>query len=94
MSHFRDRRFGEHDTTFPADVSRRTFGKAITFVRRCAASAVALAATTISLVIALARPETGATQKVLLVLLIGGCIYLARLITALSVRVQEHILRA
>jgi hypothetical protein len=55
---------------------------------------LALTATTLSLVIAVARPETGATEKVVLVVLIGGCIYLARLITALSARVQEHILRA
>ena len=53
-----------------------------------------LTATTISLVIGLARPETGATEKVVLVVLIGGCIYLARLITGWATRVQEHILRA
>ena len=84
-----------HDTTFPADVPRRTFGKVITFVRLMRVLLLlALTATTISLVIALARPETGATEKIVLIMLVGGCIYLARLITALSARVQEHLVRA
>ncbi len=55
---------------------------------------LALTATAISLVMAIARPETGATEKVVLVVLIGGCIYMARLITSWAARLQEHMLRA
>ena len=79
----------------PADVPRRTVGKVITFVRLMRMLLLlALTATTISMVIALARPETGATEKVVLVVLVGGCIYVSRLTIALTARVQEHILRA
>ena len=67
----------------------------ITFVRLLRVLLLlALSATAISLVMAVTRPETGATEKVVLVVLIGGCIYLARLITSWAARLQEHMVRA
>lgn len=53
-----------------------------------------MSATAISLVMGIARPETGAMEKVVLVVLVGGCIYVARLITSWAAHVQEHMLRA
>ena len=55
---------------------------------------LAVSATAISLVMGIARPETGATEKVVLVVLIGGWIYVARLITSWAANVKEHMLRA
>ena len=55
---------------------------------------LALSATAISLVMAVTRPETGATEKVVLVVLIGGCIHLARLTISWAARLQEHMVRA
>lgn len=54
---------------------------------------LALAALTLSLVIGLARPETGLVEKVVLVFLIVGCVFLAAKAATLSTRVQARLRR-
>ena len=53
-----------------------------------------LAVFAVSFVIGVATPETGVVEKVVLVALLGGCVYLAAKVTnvatRLSRRVQSH----
>ncbi len=55
---------------------------------------LALAVITLSLIIALARPETGPVEKVVLVLLVAACFVLAARIATWSARAQAWIQRS
>ncbi len=48
---------------------------------------------TLSLVMGIGSPETGAVEKVVLVALIAGCILLAAQVSRLASRLQERLLR-
>ncbi len=50
-----------------------------------------LAAVVVSLVIGVARPETGVVEKVLLVALIGACVYVAAKVTDWTTRLRERV---
>jgi hypothetical protein len=50
-----------------------------------------LAVFTISLIVGLARPETGVVEKVVLVGLIAGCVYVAAKVTALASSWQQRL---
>ena len=52
---------------------------------------LALAVLTISFVIGLGTSGTGVVEKVVLVLLIGGCVYTAAKVTALSEWLVQHL---
>jgi hypothetical protein len=54
---------------------------------------LALAVLTVSLVIGLARPETGVVEKLVLVALIAGCVYLAAQVSSWSTRLQARLRR-
>jgi hypothetical protein len=50
-----------------------------------------IAAFALSLVIGLARPETGVVEKAVLALLIGACVYLAARVSLWSTKVQARL---
>ncbi len=50
-----------------------------------------LATIVVSLVIGVARPETGVVEKVLLVALIGACVYVAAKVTDWTTRLRERV---
>jgi hypothetical protein len=52
-----------------------------------------LALFTLSFVMGIGSPETGAIEKVVLVTLIAGCIFLATQVSRLASRLQERLLR-
>jgi hypothetical protein len=52
-----------------------------------------LAALVVSLVIGLARPETGIIEKAVLVTLIAGCVFLAAQLSAWSTKAQARFRR-
>jgi hypothetical protein len=52
-----------------------------------------LAVLTIALVIALGRPETGAAEKLALLALIAGCIFLAAQASKIATRTRRRIQR-
>jgi hypothetical protein len=52
-----------------------------------------LALFTLSFVMGVGTPETGAIEKVVLVALIAGCIFLAAQVSTLATRVQERLQR-
>jgi hypothetical protein len=54
---------------------------------------VFLAILTISFVIGVARPETGAIEKSVLLALIAGCVVLAAKVSTLAARAQERLLQ-
>ena len=48
---------------------------------------------TVSLVIGLGTPETGVIEKVVLLALIGGCVFLAAKVSTLATRAQARLQR-
>jgi hypothetical protein len=50
-----------------------------------------LAVMTVSLVIGIARPETGAAEKLVLLALVAGCVVLAAKTTTWETRMEEHL---
>jgi hypothetical protein len=52
-----------------------------------------LAVFTISFVIGVGTPETGAVKKVVLLALIAGCVFLAAQVSTLAIRTQERLKR-
>lgn len=52
-----------------------------------------LATFTISFVIGVGRPETGAVEKVVLLALIAGCVVLAAKVSIFATRAQERLQR-
>lgn len=52
-----------------------------------------LATFTISLVIGVGSPETGAVEKVVLLALIAGCVVIAAKVSTLATRAQERLQR-
>ena len=76
---------------------RETLAKAyllgvITLVRLARVLALLLLAFfTVSLVIGVGTSETGVIEKVVLLALIAGCVFLAAKVSALATRVQAHL---
>src|SRR4051812_24674405 len=63
---------------FPASPWRAYLAKVITFVRAVrVVLTLVLVALVLSFIIGVARPETGILEKVVLVALIAGCVFLA-----------------
>jgi hypothetical protein len=54
---------------------------------------VMLAFITVSFVIGVATPNTGLPEKFILLILIGGCIYAAAKVSALTERAVQHLAR-
>lgn len=52
-----------------------------------------LATFTISLVIGVGSPETGAVEKVVLLALIAGCVVIAAKVSTVATRAQERLRR-
>ena len=52
---------------------------------------LSLVVMTVSLVIGVARPETGAVEKAVLLALIAGCVFLAAKITRWETRIEDRI---
>ena len=45
----------------------------------------------VSLVMALATPETGLVERVALVAMFGGCVFLAARVTTMAERLSQHV---
>ncbi len=72
-------------TGFPLGTQRRTVTSMITVVRTARVLLILmLAMLAISFIMALGTSSTGLLEKVVLLLLIGGCVYAAARITTLS----------
>lgn len=77
---------------FPTHRARRIVEQVITVVRLArVVLLLVLAVITVSLVIGLARLETGAAEKVVLLALIAGYVLLAAKITTWETRMEKHI---
>jgi hypothetical protein len=75
----------------PRDTPRRYLGRVIPLVRLARVLVLLLlAALAASLVIGLGTSGTGAIEKVVLVTLIAGCIYLAAKVTTFAARAQAR----
>jgi uncharacterized membrane protein YbhN (UPF0104 family) len=81
-------------TGCPSSVSRRSVARVTTIVRATRVLVILmLAVLTISLVMALGTANTGWIEKIVLVLLIGGCVYAAAKVTTLSERFVHRLAR-
>jgi hypothetical protein len=72
-------------------IGRRTVRDVIPFVRAARVLVtLVLAALVVSLVIGIAKPETGAIEKAVLLALIAGCVLLAARLSSWSTRMQAR----
>ena len=75
-------------------MGRRTFWEVIVFVQAARVLlTLLLAVLVVSLVIGVAKPETGIIEKAVLVALIAGCVFLAARFPAWSTRAQARFRR-
>jgi hypothetical protein len=75
------------------DLPRATAQAYLGMVMRLARVLLLLAALAVSLVIGLGTSGTGAIEKIVLVALIAGCIYLAAKVSTFAARAQAHLQR-
>jgi len=80
--------------TFHESPPRRTFRWVITLVRLARVLLVLLLGfVTVSLVIGLGTPETGAIEKVVLLALTAGCVFLAAKVSTLATKAGTRLQR-
>lgn len=82
------------DRTFPSIARGRTVARVITVVRVAwALLMLVLALLAISFVMGVGTPSTGPVEKVVFLLLTGGCVYAAAKLTALTERLAHRSAR-